>query len=132
MYTPVRCSRDIPEAMLDTENVKSISGEMLNHYSIMLQDNKELRKSSGYALYSDLCAVRSPDTTPPQHLHSSDHEAEPKPSQEKRKDNFECTFCGEEFELGDVYRSHVIEEHYNKSIGTFWNQRCFQNNTGSG
>ncbi|XP_063688022.1 uncharacterized protein LOC134821248 [Bolinopsis microptera] len=130
---------DDPETMVDTENVKSISGEMLNHYSIMLQDNKELRKASGYnTTYSDLCAVLSSETSGPQEiiteLETSDDVAESKSSQEKekRKDNFECTFCGEEFDLGDLYRTHVIEEHYNKSIGTFWEQRCFQSNNGSG
>ena len=41
-------------------------------------------------------------------------------------DSFTCSFCKEEFTIAESYKQHVIEEHYKKSVGTFWNQTCFQ------
>ena len=41
-------------------------------------------------------------------------------------DCFTCSFCKEEFTIAELYKQHVIDEHYRKSVGTFWNQACFQ------
>ena len=115
--------------------------DMLNQYSRLLQDsgNKD-EISASQTIYSDLCAQRPSGSNMPQEImeeiviyedQAKYLEPDVNLKEEKREewDCFECTFCGEQFTLSELYRTHVIEEHYKKSVGTFWNQRCFQDNS---